>query len=95
MVIVREYSKTKDAQAVYKKLQERYAHSQAATIAQDALQLELSEMRLDTTWKKGCVPFLVAFKNRIMDLENLREASDPITDHEKRTQRNEQSIWES
>jgi hypothetical protein len=32
MVIVREYSQTKDAQAVYAKLQARYAHSQAATL---------------------------------------------------------------
>jgi hypothetical protein len=53
--------------------------------AQDALELELNELRLDTTWKKGCVPFLVAFKNRVVDLENLRDTSNPVTDHEKRT----------
>lgn len=70
---------------MFAKLQARYAHSQAATLAQDALQLELSEMRLDTTWKKGCVAFLIAFKNRVMDLENLRDQDNPITDHERRT----------
>jgi hypothetical protein len=84
MVIVREYSQTKDAQAVYTKLQARYAHSQAARLARDALEQELSEFCLDSTWKKGCVPFLVAWKNCVIDLENLRDTSDPVTDHERR-----------
>ena len=85
MVIVRERAKTNDAQTVRAKLQARCAHSQAATLAQDALQLELSEMRLDTTWKKGCTALLVAFKKRVMDLENLRDQGNPVTDHERRT----------
>jgi hypothetical protein len=70
MVIIPEYSKTKDTQAMYAKLKARYAHSQAAALAQGALKLEFSDLHLDTTWKKGCIPFLVAFKNRIMNLEN-------------------------
>jgi hypothetical protein len=49
MTIVREHSKTKDAQSVHAKLTERYEHSQAATLAQDALERELGELRLDTT----------------------------------------------
>ena len=57
--------------------------SQAATLAQGALQLGLSKMSLDTRWKKGCGALPVAFKNRIMDLENLRNASNPVWDHEK------------
>jgi hypothetical protein len=72
MVIVWEHSQTKNAQALYAKLQSRYAHSQAATLAQDALEQELSDLHLDTTWKRGCVPFLVAWKNGVMDLENLQ-----------------------
>ena len=86
MVIVRERAKTNDAQTVRAKLQARCAHSQAATLVQDALQLvELSEMRLDTTWKKGCVAFLVAFKNRVMDLKSLQDPANPVTDHKGRT----------
>jgi hypothetical protein len=86
MTIVWEFSKTKDAQVVCAKLTERYKHSQAATLAQDALEPELSELRLDTTWKKGCVPsFMVAFKNRVVDLENYRGPSNAVTDHEQRT----------
>jgi hypothetical protein len=86
MTIVQEHSKTKDPQSVHAKLTECYEHSQAATLAQDALERgELSELRLDATWKKGCVPFMVAFKNRVMDLENYREPGDAITDHEQRT----------
>ena len=46
-VIAREHAKTKDAQTVRAKLQARHAHSQAATLAQDALQPELSEVHLD------------------------------------------------
>ena len=76
-----EHTKSKDAQTAHAKLQARHAHSQAATLAQDALQLELSEMRLDT----GCVAFLVAFKNRVMELENLRDQGNPVTDNEGRT----------
>jgi hypothetical protein len=85
MPIVREYSKTKDAQYVYAKLIERYEHSQAATLAQDALERELGELRLNTTWKKGCVSFMTTFKNRIMDLENYRGPNNAITYHEQRT----------
>jgi hypothetical protein len=85
MTIVWEYSKTKDAQSVGAKLTERYEHSQAATVAQDALERELGELRLDATWKKGCAPFMVAFKNQVMDLENYRGPSNGITDHEQRT----------
>jgi hypothetical protein len=70
MTIVPEYSKTKDAQSMHAKLMERCEHSQATTLAQDALERELGELRLDATWKKGCAPFMVAFKNRVMDLEN-------------------------
>ena len=29
--------------------------------------------------------FMVNFKNRVMDLDNYREQSNPITDHEERT----------
>jgi hypothetical protein len=85
MTIGWEYSKTKDAQSVHAKLIERCGHSQAATLAQDAPERELGELRLDTTWKKGCVPFMVAFKNRVMDLENYRGPSNTIMDHEQRT----------
>jgi hypothetical protein len=85
MTIVPEHSKTKDAQSVHANLTERHEHSQAATLAQDPLERELGELCLDATWKKGCVPFMVAFKNRIMDLENHRGPSDAIRDHEQRT----------
>jgi hypothetical protein len=54
-------------------------------LAQEVLERELGELRLDTTWKKGCVPFMVAFKNRVMDLENCRGPSNAITDYEQRT----------
>jgi hypothetical protein len=84
MVIVREHSKTKDAQQVFAKLQDRYAHSQAATLARDVLEQEILEFRIDATWKKGCVPFLIAWKNKVMDLEALRDVGDPVTDHERR-----------
>jgi hypothetical protein len=50
MTIVREYSKTKDAQSVYAKLIERYEHSKVATLAQDALERELGELCLDATY---------------------------------------------
>jgi hypothetical protein len=85
MTIVREYSKTKDAQSVHAKLIERHKHSQAATLAQDAPERELGELRLDATWKKGCVPFMVAFKHRVMGLENCRGPSNAIMDHEQQT----------
>lgn len=75
MVIICKYTKTKAAETVNAKLPARYGHSQAATLAQDALQLNLSEMRLDATWKKKCVVFLVTYKNCIIK----------IKDHEKRT----------
>jgi hypothetical protein len=45
MTIVREYSKTKDAQSVHAKLIERHELSQAATLAQDALERELGDLR--------------------------------------------------
>jgi hypothetical protein len=85
MTIVLEHSKTKDAQSVHAKLIERHKHSQAATLAQGAPERELGELRLDTTWKKGCVSVMTAFKNRIMDLENYRGPNNAITDHEQRT----------
>jgi hypothetical protein len=44
MTIVRECSKTKDAQSVHAKLTERHEHSQAATLAQDALERELGHL---------------------------------------------------
>ena len=79
MVLVWEHSSTKGAQIGYVALQPRYTHSQAATLAQDALKLKLLELCLDTTWKKGCAAFLFAFKNSIMDLENLRDVSNLIS----------------
>jgi hypothetical protein len=76
MTIVWECSKTKDAQSVHAKLIERHKHSQAATLAQDALERELGELPLDTTWKKGCAPFMVAFKNGVVDLENCSQGTE-------------------
>jgi hypothetical protein len=33
--------------------------------------------------KKECGPFLIAWKNKVMDLETLPDVGDPVTDHER------------
>jgi hypothetical protein len=72
MVIVFEHSQTKnDGQSVHPNSQDRHAHSQAVTLAQDILEQEIIDFRLKATWKKGCAPFLIAWKNKVMDLETL------------------------
>jgi hypothetical protein len=70
-------------QSVHTKSQDRHTHSQAATLARDILEQENVEFRLDAAWKKGCAPFLIAWKNKIMDLKPLRDVGDPVTDHER------------
>jgi hypothetical protein len=81
MVIVRKHSQTKNAQSVHAKLQDWCAHSQAATLARDILEQAIADFRLNGTWKKGCAPFLIAWKNKVMDLETLQDVGDPVTDH--------------
>jgi hypothetical protein len=83
MVITCEHSQSKNAQSVCtKKSQDLCAHSQAATLAQDILEQKIVEFRLGAAWKKGCAPFFMAWKKKVMDLETLRDVGDPVTDHE-------------
>jgi hypothetical protein len=40
-------------------------------------------LRLDATWQKGCSSFLIAsWKNKVMDLQLLRDVGGPVTDLE-------------
>jgi hypothetical protein len=41
-------------------------------------------LRLDATWQKGCASFLIAWNNKVMDLQMLRDVGGPVTDLERR-----------
>jgi hypothetical protein len=56
MAIVCEHSQAKNAQSVWAKLQDRHAHSQAATLARDILEQEIADFRLEATWKMCSIP---------------------------------------
>jgi hypothetical protein len=73
MAIICKRSQTKNAQSAHAKLQDRCPHSQAATSAQDILEQEITDFRLNATWKKGCALFLIAWKNKVMDFCKMLE----------------------
>jgi hypothetical protein len=66
--------------------QDRHARSQVATTARDQLEQEITDLQLDAAWTQGCgAALLIAWKNKVMDLEMLRDVGDPgVTDPEQR-----------
>jgi hypothetical protein len=46
---------------------------------------EIADLRPNAAWKKGCAAFLIAWKNKVIDLETLRDVDDSVADHERQS----------
>jgi hypothetical protein len=81
-LLVCTHSEDGDATKVYSDLVDRYSKSTAAQLAASELEEEISIFRLDSTWKKSNLAFLVAWSTLILDLNLVLE--QPITTSQKR-----------
>ena len=82
ILLVRTHSDTGDATKVYSDLIDRYGKSTAAQLAATELEEDISTFRLDSTWKKTNLAFLIAWTTKILDLDLVLEHS--ITTSQKR-----------
>jgi hypothetical protein len=82
ILLVRIHSETGDASKVYSDLVDRYGKSTAAQLAATELEGEISIFRLDATWKKSNLAFLVAWTTKVLDLDLVLE--EPVTASQKR-----------
>ena len=69
--IVREFTKTGDAQAIYKRLLSRYTDSPEAKSNAQELKNKLALLRLDDTWHSTCSSFLNHWRSLNLQLEDL------------------------
>ena len=82
ILLVRTHSDTGDATKVYSDLVDRYGKSTAAQLAATELEEDISTFRLDSTWKKTNLAFLIAWTTKILDLDLVLENS--VTTSQKR-----------
>jgi hypothetical protein len=82
VLIIHQHSDTGDATAVYLDLVDRYSKSTAAQLAASELEMELTEFRIDASWIKTNLAFLLACTTKSLDLDAVLE--QPITESQKR-----------
>jgi hypothetical protein len=82
ILIIRVHSDTGDASAVYADLVDRYGKSTAAQLAANELESDLAGFRIDATWTKTNLAFLIAWTTKTLDLDSVLE--QPITESQKR-----------
>ena len=82
LLIIRKHSGTGDASAAYSDLVERYGKSTAAELAANELENDLIEFRMDASWTKTNLAFLLAWTTKSLDLDAV--SAHPIVDSQKR-----------
>jgi hypothetical protein len=82
LLILRKHSDSGDATAVYTDLVERYGKSTAAQLAANELETDLTEFRMDSSWTKTNLAFLIAWTTKSLDLDAV--SAHPIIDSQKR-----------
>jgi hypothetical protein len=82
ILIIRVHSNTGDASAVYADLVDRYGKSTAAQLAASELKSEIAGFRIDATWTKTNLAFLIAWTTKTLDMDSVLE--QPITESQKR-----------
>ena len=82
LLIIQKHSGTGDASAAYSDLVERYGKSTAAELAANELENDLIEFRMDASWTKTNLAFLLAWTTKSLDLDAV--SAHPIVDSQKR-----------
>ena len=68
---------THDAQAVYKALVHTYSDGTMAALTAQSLEDQLRSMKLDKTWTKKLVTFLITWNGCLQDLETVSHCTVP------------------
>ena len=84
--IVREFSKTGDAQSIYKRLLSRYTDSPEAKSNAQELKNKLAILRLDDTWHSTTSAFLNHWRSLYLQLEDMTNPEDHSTPSQKKAQ---------
>ena len=79
---VRVHERTQNAQLLYFDLCTDFTKGTCGDVAIEALEKEITNMVLHTTWNKPIEEFLNDWEHKILDLENLRDKT--IHDRDKR-----------
>ncbi|HET7637806.1 MAG TPA: hypothetical protein VFK47_03615, partial [Ktedonobacteraceae bacterium] len=84
--IVREYTHSGDAQAIYKRLLQRYTNSpEAKSNAQD-LKNKLAVLHVDDTWKNTATAFLNHWSSLNLQLDEITKKADQATPEQRKSQ---------
>jgi hypothetical protein len=82
ILIIHVHSDTGDAPAVYADLVDRYGKYTAAQLAASELESDLAGFRIDASWTKTNLAFLIEWTTKTLDLDSVLE--QPITESQKR-----------
>ena len=77
-----EHKDTGDAQGVWLSLCNLYELDLAVDLQSNSLRTEIMLMKMEDSWRKGCVSFLSMWKKKILDLEDLE--NNVVDDSTKR-----------
>ena len=80
--VVQTFESTADAQSVYAGLLQAYEGDLSTSLAATDLRSELTLLRFDDKWKKSNEAFLLSWKSKILELEQLEDKA--IEDSTKR-----------
>ena len=80
--VVQSFESTSDAQSVYSGLLREYEEDLTTSLQATDLRTELTLLRFDDKWKKSSEAFLLAWKAKILELEQLEDKA--IDDSTKR-----------
>ena len=84
--IVREYSKTGDAQSIYRRLLTRYTDSPEAKSNAQELKNKLALLRLDDTWRGTTSSFLNHWRSLNLQLDDMTPSCDLPTPSQRKSQ---------
>jgi hypothetical protein len=70
---VQSHDSTANAQLVYKGLLTAYEETLTTSLAATDLRSELTLLRFDDTWKKGSEAFLLHWRAKVLELEQLED----------------------
>jgi hypothetical protein len=71
--VVQTFESTVDAQSVYAGLLEAYEEDLSYSLAATDLRSELTLLRFNDKWKKSNEAFLLLWKSKILELEQLED----------------------
>ena len=83
---MREYSKTGDAQSIYRRLLTRYTDSPEAKSNAQELKNKLALLRLDDTWRGTTSSFLNHWRSLNLQLDDMTPSCDLPTPSQRKSQ---------